>query len=114
MPHPHDGGLTVTTHDEHGTPVLTVDRLVMRPVPADLRGTTPGTDALYTLDWTPVAADTDGAPPTELGPDLDLDAITEPAERLLAAFPRTAPAAPTAPPASPRPSTGRWPCCALS
>ncbi|MFI1377628.1 type I polyketide synthase [Streptomyces longwoodensis] len=84
---PHDGGLTVTTHDEHGTPVLTVDRLVMRPVPADLRGTTPGTDALYTLDWTPVAADTDGAPPTELGPDLDLDAITEPAERLLAAFP---------------------------
>ncbi|MGW5774373.1 type I polyketide synthase, partial [Streptomyces longwoodensis] len=84
---PHDGGLTVTTHDEHGTPVLTVDRLVLRPVPADLRGTAPGTDALYTLDWTPVAADTDGPPPTELGPDLDLDALTEPAERLLAAFP---------------------------
>ncbi|HWM06042.1 MAG TPA: SDR family NAD(P)-dependent oxidoreductase, partial [Actinophytocola sp.] len=63
---------TVTATDPTGTPVLTIDSVVLRPPPAAVAGTHP--DGLYRLDWQPVPTPT-SAPPgrwTVLGADLDL------------------------------------------
>ncbi|MEU9480195.1 type I polyketide synthase [Streptomyces sp. NPDC048191] len=108
---PVDGGFAIAAYDGYGTPVLTVDGLALRPVPDGLRAAQAGTDALYTVDWTPVRTGTEGptpaAPrtgaeestpaeprtgaegpaPAELGADLDLAAVTDPGEWLLAALP---------------------------
>nr|WP_256252162.1 type I polyketide synthase [Streptomyces sp. yr375] len=87
---PADGGVAIAAYDRYGAPVLTVDSLALRPLPAELRAAHLGTEALHTVDWTPVRTRADGPTPTELGPDLDLTAVTEPGEWLLAALPAAA------------------------
>jgi NADPH:quinone reductase-like Zn-dependent oxidoreductase/NAD(P)-dependent dehydrogenase (short-subunit alcohol dehydrogenase family)/acyl carrier protein len=51
------GSLTVTAADATGAPVVSVASLVTRPVPADqLQPTDAGVaDALFTVEWTPIA-----------------------------------------------------------
>ncbi|MFE3166114.1 type I polyketide synthase [Streptomyces sp. NPDC059224] len=89
---PADGGFAIAAYDAYGAPVLTADRLALRPVPA-APGVAAGTEALHTVDWTPVSA---GAEPAEgpalvpLGTDLDLAAVSDPGEWLLAALPPAA------------------------
>ncbi|MGW2426679.1 SDR family NAD(P)-dependent oxidoreductase, partial [Streptomyces sp. NPDC001709] len=63
---PVDGGFTIAAYDGHGAPVLTVDTLTLRPIPSGPHTAHPGTEALYTVDWTPVHIDTEGPAPTEL------------------------------------------------
>ncbi|MFG2639143.1 SDR family NAD(P)-dependent oxidoreductase, partial [Streptomyces sp. NPDC048362] len=50
-----DGAVSVSVADPAGRPVLTADALVMRPVdPRRLAGLAHRSDALFTVDWTPV------------------------------------------------------------
>ncbi|MEV7030926.1 type I polyketide synthase [Streptomyces sp. NPDC093272] len=87
---PADGGFSLAAYDGYGAPVLTADGLTLRPVPAGTDGTGPGTEALHTVEWTPVSPATAGAEepaPVRLGTDLDLDAVTDPGPWLLAALP---------------------------
>ncbi|MER5527422.1 type I polyketide synthase [Streptomyces sp. NPDC002677] len=93
---PVDGGFAIAAYDDYGAPVLTVDSLAMRPVPAGLSAPDSGTEALHGVDWTPVrttAADpapgTESPDAIELGADLDLTAVTDPGEWLLATLPAT-------------------------
>ncbi|MFJ5643244.1 type I polyketide synthase [Streptomyces sp. NPDC093223] len=89
---PADGGFSLAAYDSYGAPVLTADGLTLRPVPAATEGTDPGTEALHTVEWTPVSLTTAGVEepaPVRLGTDLDLDAVTDPGPWLLAALPAT-------------------------
>ncbi|MCH0561451.1 type I polyketide synthase, partial [Streptomyces sp. MUM 16J] len=84
---PVDGGVAIAAFDGHGAPVLSVDCLTLRPIPATLHTAETGTEALYTVDYKPVPAGTDGPEPTGLGADFDLAAVTDPGEWLLVALP---------------------------
>ncbi|MGW7243981.1 type I polyketide synthase [Streptomyces sp. NPDC054804] len=96
---PADGGFAIAAYDGHGAPVLTVDSLALRPTPAGLTAPDPGTEALHRVDWTPVPIATEDPSPTgpstgtedptpvRHGADLDLTAVTDPGEWLLAALP---------------------------
>ncbi|MFG2129544.1 type I polyketide synthase [Streptomyces sp. NPDC048751] len=84
---PVDGGVAIAAFDGYGAPVLTVDNLALRPIPADPRTADSRFEALHAMDWTPVRTGTEGPTPTELGADLDLAAVTEPGEWLLAELP---------------------------
>ncbi|MGW2961035.1 type I polyketide synthase [Streptomyces sp. NPDC001220] len=96
---PADGGFAIAAYDGHGAPVLTVDSLALRPIPEGPTAPDRGTEALHRVDWTPVPIPTEDPSPTgpstgtedpapvRLGADLDLTAVTEPGEWLLAALP---------------------------
>ncbi|MEV6118872.1 SDR family NAD(P)-dependent oxidoreductase, partial [Streptomyces sp. NPDC052109] len=96
---PVDGGFAIAAYDGRGAPVLTVESLALRPIPAGLGAADSRTDALYTVDWTPASSATGGPAPTErptgaegptptdLGAHLDLAPVTEPGEWLLATLP---------------------------
>ncbi|MER5516937.1 type I polyketide synthase [Streptomyces sp. NPDC002763] len=94
---PADGGFAIAAYDGYGAPVLTVDSLALRPIPAGLSAPDSGTEALHRVDWTPVRPAAEDPAPTgtespdaiELGADLDLTAVTAPGEWLLAALPAT-------------------------
>ncbi|GAA2552814.1 type I polyketide synthase [Winogradskya consettensis] len=49
-------GVGATLADAAGTPVAVISSLVGRPVPAGLGAAVPTSDALFHVDWTPVAA----------------------------------------------------------
>ncbi len=53
-------GLRILVADTDGAPVLGVDSVVMRPARFDRRS--PGTDGLFTLDWTPLDTEADPIP----------------------------------------------------
>ncbi|MER7841077.1 type I polyketide synthase, partial [Streptomyces sp. NPDC096040] len=96
---PADGGFAIAAYDGYGAPVFTADSLALRPIPAELSAQDSGTEALHTVDWTPVRTDaagpspaepstgTEDPPPVRLGADLDLTAVTDPGQWLLAALP---------------------------
>ncbi|MEV0391471.1 KR domain-containing protein, partial [Nonomuraea sp. NPDC050643] len=56
-PNNHNFGLTITTTD--GTPLLTIDALTLRPLPAGHLTTTPHHNTLFQLTWSPHKANTD-------------------------------------------------------
>jgi candicidin polyketide synthase FscB len=58
-------GMSLTAADDAGTPVVSVDALVTRPVAAGLLG-----DALYTVEWVAVPAPGDPAPGPGPEPEL--------------------------------------------
>ncbi|MET9415689.1 type I polyketide synthase, partial [Streptomyces klenkii] len=49
---PAEGGLSIAITDAAGTPVASVDSLVVRPIAADQLRPGGGRDSLFTLDWT--------------------------------------------------------------
>ncbi|HEU5470991.1 MAG TPA: SDR family NAD(P)-dependent oxidoreductase, partial [Actinophytocola sp.] len=57
--------VSLTAYDASGAPVLSVDSLVLRPVPSGQLATpTPATDSLFTVEWTNIPAPTPTATPT--------------------------------------------------
>jgi acyl transferase domain-containing protein/D-arabinose 1-dehydrogenase-like Zn-dependent alcohol dehydrogenase/acyl carrier protein len=75
---PADGVLTLAALDGTGGPVVSVERLVARPVDPGRLGSArrPAEDALYELDWAEIATpSTNGSPPrlAVLGGELDID-----------------------------------------
>ncbi|MGW5447995.1 type I polyketide synthase, partial [Streptomyces asiaticus] len=79
-----NGTVSLQLADVTGTPVATVDRLALRTV-SQAQLTSPGgaSDALFTVDWTPIPATSEQvsqADWTTIGPDApypDLEALTE-------------------------------------
>ncbi|MFC5754230.1 SDR family NAD(P)-dependent oxidoreductase [Actinomadura rugatobispora] len=55
-----DGGLSLYAADTAGAPVLVVDSLVSRPVPAEQLRPVGGSGAMFQVDWTPVPVDGTG------------------------------------------------------
>ncbi|MGV9270965.1 SDR family NAD(P)-dependent oxidoreductase, partial [Kitasatospora sp. NPDC003701] len=74
------GGLSLAVADVTGTPVASVESLVVRPIAAEQLGGSGSVarDAMFRLDWVPVAApDTDPVPHVTLGPDADPASLAE-------------------------------------
>ncbi|WP_425087960.1 type I polyketide synthase [Streptomyces cyanogenus] len=69
------GGMTLRAADPAGTPVLSIDSLVLRPLPTRPADAVPGgADALFRVDWAPVAPAGHPVPLTEL---TDVTALVE-------------------------------------
>ncbi|MFG2358735.1 type I polyketide synthase [Streptomyces sp. NPDC048521] len=64
---PVDGGVAIAAYDAHGAPVITVESLTLRPIPAGLGTADPGSEALHTVAWIPVRTGARGPAPTALG-----------------------------------------------
>ncbi|MEV6766387.1 type I polyketide synthase, partial [Streptomyces sp. NPDC051105] len=77
-----EGALRVDAADEYGQPVVSVERLVLRPVdPARLTsGQRAGNESLFTVDWVPLPAPSTTPPQVAVlgeSPQVDLDALEQ-------------------------------------
>ncbi|WP_327174176.1 SDR family NAD(P)-dependent oxidoreductase [Streptomyces sp. NBC_01335] len=117
-----DGGLSLDATDPTGTPVVSLDSLVYRPVAADRLATAPGAvEPLYRLAWTPLPLTApapgplavllpEGAEPRHTDPDASV-LFRDPAEVAAAVRAGRAPAGPVLyeVPAEGRPEDGTPP-----
>ncbi|OLF05652.1 type I polyketide synthase, partial [Actinophytocola xanthii] len=82
------GAVSVLVADEHGTPIASVESLVLRPV----TGVSARPDALHRVEWTALPDEPAGAAPrtATVTSAADLAALTDPPQVVLARLPEAA------------------------